>query len=154
MVRKLDPVIKEPEEVSYKSISINNWLEDNEEVTETYVYAYTGVGSMYKELNAYSGDTLAIQGSSGVSEDYNIEHKWDYVKYRIREDRNYSDITDETILEDVTGGAPHERVHRDQKGKFRVALNQTDYINFLVVVYFITDEGREEIVVFGVNRGE
>ena len=151
MVRHISPLRKEPQEISYKSINLNPWLEEDELVNDTWVYAYTQAPQAFEDLDASQAEYLKVEADNKNSEDRLLQKKWDRVKYRVHE-KSIEEITDEVISESPTGGEPNKRVHKDNPGKFRIGIKKTQRNSFLVVFKFTTDKGRKELVLFGVGR--
>lgn len=153
MVRQISPESKEPQEVIYKSINLNPWLEEDESVTDTWVYAYSNAPQSYEELDTFDSKYLRIESTDGnVIEERLLQDKWDKVKYRVRSSEPEEDITDDVILKTPTGEEPHKRAHKDSPGKFRIGLDSTNKDNFLTVFEFSTNKGRTELILFGVGR--
>jgi len=152
MVRQASNISKEPEEQTYKALDINPWLEEDETVNDTWVYAYSEFPQAYQEMDAYKAYYLRIRGDDGTEEERLLQDKWDRVKYRISKENSPIEITDDVILMEATGEGPNKRVLEDTPNKFRIGLSNTKYDNFLVVLKFSTDKGRTELVIFGVGR--
>lgn len=159
MTDVIEGLTKEPEEIEYKPIDLaSNWLAEEEDVEEIYVYAYEVTDITIKEFDLSDVQYLSI---TTFDEDYEVvdqENEWKMAdnwlnaKFSVFSEERSIEVTEDIIVDETGSDNPNRWIDKIDNGKYRVGIKGGEVAEkFHIKIEFSTSANRHKVIHFPVD---
>lgn len=156
----LEGITKEPDETKYKGIDLaSNWLMEEENVEQAYIYAYEVVSTSLREFDlddvkyidiiAYNSDYEIVDQVT----EWEMSEAWNTAKLAVESPEELEEVTEQVVSNrDVGRDDPNKWFLTPDDGFYRIGITDgEDGRDYHCVFRFETDTGREEKIHFPVK---